>query len=221
MGYDMRLRRIPDGEAEVVAVAREVCRKAVAARDAFPRSAYDTRDENSGYLRSSDPEPNAAQLAVEAAYDALNKAERSYFRLNIWGMSRCCEYMNARGMLCQPGVSRQWPTCPDQNAYEWVTYPDDRSHLSEPTPEQIGAAEAYAAELDRLLAEHPGECPGIPVHKFGSNDGWIVTPPECTAALGALALARGAGVVDPDEPWWPRWVEYLRLGAEYDGFEVY
>lgn len=143
-----------------------------------------------------------------------------YFRLNIWGMSMARDLMAERGMLCSAEPSGDWPRCPDNAAYEWVKYPDDRQG-AQPSPEAIGAAEVYIAEQKRYLSAHEGECPGIPVHKFGSNDGWIVTPPECIAALAALGLARDKGIAEPDAKWWPEWIAYLHLAAEHDGFEVW
>lgn len=72
-----------------------------------------------------------------------------------------------------------------------------------------------------MLTDDP-EGPGIGVWKLCSNDGWHVTPDEITSALARLEEAEvtfdeefdGAGA------YWDRWVAWLTLAAEHEGFEV-
>lgn len=125
-----------------------------------------------------------------------------YFRLNVWGMGAARELMDDAGMLC-------WPP---HDSSEWDQLPpyDDGDPDGEGGPE-------YCAAADKLLAAHNGECPGIPGHKFCSNDGWIVTPPEIRAALAA---ERKNPPADPPE-WWSEWIDYLRRAEQRGGFEVH
>ena len=134
------------------------------------------------------------------------------FRVNISGMESICDVMRDLGMTCRtPG-----PTAAEFAAAPWG---DD-------------SAEGVARRT-RVLSEHYGECPGIPSHKFTSNDGWVVLPAEIRPALEQY---REAGGVVP-ERWdavlagslagtgggslWLDWVEFLVRAADSGGFTVY
>lgn len=182
MGYDMYWRAPREDDNAGLAEAQKAFDEAVRARNAFPHGS---------------PQAIEAQKLVETTYTGLNSAERTYYRLNVWGMSRARELMNERGMLCTPG----------EIAYdEWPEY------VEEGTPERA----RYEAERDVLLAAHRGECPGIPVHKLCSNDGWLVLPGEITAALAA----NDKHAPPADVEWWPEWIDWLRDAIDRDGFEV-
>lgn len=213
MGYDMRWRE-PDlsnrtAVAEANAAFGEACRE----RDAFPRDSVEAK---------------VAQEAVHEAFEAMRVAETDYFRLNIWAMGRWVNAMRTLDMVCQPSESRDWPEIESFGVtwedVEAVDYPDDVKPRS---PELHQAAQRYVAARDALLAAHGGECPGIPEHKFGSNDGWIVTPAECLAALRilrehsaevVLSALEDAGIGDVG--YWDRWVQYLVGAVSHGGFEV-
>lgn len=220
MGYDMRWVRRPDGEAEAVEEARRLAYAAADRRDTFPRHLFRFDCET---LRSysDDPGAQAALDECAAAFADLDAADRSYFRLNISGMSWARGFMAERGMLCDPPHD-PWPDYPLEDGYraqEWVKYPEDRE--GDPPPaEDLAIAEKYVAEMDAVRRCHPGECPGIPAFKLGSNDSWVVLPAECKAALVALEAARENGTVDPDASWWPDWVAWVRDAIEHDGFVV-
>lgn len=144
--------------------------------------------------------------------------DTAYFRLNIWGMGLACDLMAEHGMLCSPPAP-VWPDKPDGftwDAWEWVEYPNDRTGAA-PSSVAIEAAEKYSAET-KAAASHPGECPGIPDWKFGSNDGWHVLPGEIEAALRALDEL---SLPVPDPKWWGEWIAWLRLAALHGGFEVH
>lgn len=117
---------------------------------------------------------------------------RGYFELNVWGMRRAREAMNRRGMLCVADPIEDWPQRPatvSTAAYDWVCHPEDRTG-EPPNAADLEQAERHLREVTEYRRAHSGECPGIPVHKLGTNDGWIVTPVEIRAALGALARCR-------------------------------
>lgn len=81
---------------------------------------------------------------------------------------------------------------------------------------------AYWLRQQRALRDHggPDEQPGIPIHKFASNDGWQVTAQECRQAVAAHEAAMAAGLPHPPalrEDVLP----FLRAAAQADGFEVY
>lgn len=186
MGYDMYWQKKDPEDVAAYEAAYGVFQAACRARDLHGRGSA---------------EAELAQKKVDETYDALGRAERYYFRLNIWGMERCRQLMSEAGMLCTPErpTSEDWQSIPD--------YDEDDSD---------GGA-AYREANDKLCREHRGECPGIPIHKFGSNDGWWVTPAEIRAAL-----ANAEGYAAPVEvEWWGDWIEYLKGAIDHDGFRVH
>ncbi len=146
----------------------------------------------------------------------------AYFQLNISGMSRCCDLMDARGLLCNPGHPRfpDYPLNDSHRAEEWLLFPQDRRGR-EPSTKDLAEAQRYLDACDGVLRAHPGTCPGIPVHKFGTNSGWIITPDECQTALALLDQARHRGLADPDDHWWPTWIDYLRRAIDHGGIAVW
>ena len=119
----------------------------------------------------------------------FDSGDEGYFRLNMGGMHWCSDEMAARGMTFDAG---QHPPFPDN----W----DDKP------------------AVDAVLSWHGPEMPGIPAHKFWSNDGWIVTPAECQAAVrtgrASPPPAEHAGI-------WERWLDYLDRASHHEGFEVH
>lgn len=104
-------------------------------------------------------------------YDMSTVEGNRFFRLNVFGMGQYKEAMHALGML-------HWSTGPGYN--EW---PDLGGN---PTEQQW---RKHAEACLPVLRDHRGGPPGIPSHKLSSNDGWIVTPEECTAAVQAYERA--------------------------------
>jgi hypothetical protein len=260
MGYDMRFRKADDDEAAAVAEAQKIFRAACDARDALPREEAGQLNMERARASSRDldsdenydgrsPRWSAAQDQVHAAYKALNEAERSYFRLNISGMGWARGVMEQFGMAFHdPAEHPPWPEIEDYG----ITW-DDLEALESPeyfpdfawTDEKLRAACKYREDRDKVLAWHGPEVPGIPLHKFGSNDGWIVLPAEAEAAIRIWkqqldelgedkarvtvvlgSSRRGTAIsADSDEAvayWslWLRWVAYLADSVRHDGFEV-
>lgn len=212
MGFDMHWREPDLSNRDAVAEAKAAFGEACRVRDGFPRGSVEAK---------------AAQEVVHEAFEAMHVAETDYFRLNVWAMSRWVNAMRTLDMVCQPSESRDWPKIESYGVtwadVEAVDYPDDAESRS---PELHERARKYVAERDRLLADHGGECPGIPEHKFGSNDGWIVTPAECLAALRILREHSAEVVLSAledagcDVGYWDQWVQYLVGAASHGGFEV-
>jgi hypothetical protein len=243
MGYDMRWRKADPSEAEVVAILRAEFRAACDVRDALPRSeagifrrgaddmdgheSFDGRTER--YARAQD--------AVTAASREVNDAERSYFRLNIHGMGRYRNLMEDLGMAFEDDPQPPFPK-PEDHGTNWedieaAEYPEDHAGY-EWTDSRLVAALKHVEAVNAVLAFHgKADTPGIPLHKFGSNDGWIVVPAECEAAvriwrgfvategedaaLNYLANKLGEGNAD----YWLKWIAYLAGAARHDGFEVH
>jgi hypothetical protein len=247
MGYDMWWRKAGPDEAEAVAALSAELRAACDARDALPKSEAGRLnvdvarvtgdfDSHSSYDGRADRYAKA-QDAVMAASRAVGKAERSYFRLNISGMGRYRNLMETLGMAFEDDPHPPFPKIEDHETnwedVEAVEYPEDNAGY-EWTDERLRAALKYREAVNAVLAFHgKTDTPGIPLHKFGSNDGWVVLPVECEAAVrtwrdftaregdeAALNFAAnnlGGG----DTGYWLEWIAYLAGAARHDGFEVH
>lgn len=240
MGYDMRFVTCPEGEAERVSAAQELFYKACDVRKSVPDEERGTLDRRNWDQIPDDASPRykAAQRTVDAAYELLQHEEASYFRLNIWGMSHYHAAMAELGMVYR---SRS-PHFPDPATYHGNAVEDELwwgavEHFEhgEALPEGLGAemveaARRYAADCLETRRRHPDLGQVIPEHKFGSNDGWVVTPEEIRAALAVYEATPaelvnqvvGTHIGDGERrDYWDRWIAYLRLAVSHDGFEVH
>ncbi len=261
MGYDMRFRKADPDEAAAVEFASKIFRKACDERDELPKSERGVLDFERAKREGLDWDSHeahvgrsaryrAAQDKVAAAMAAMRDAEKSYFRLNMSGMSWACRLMEQFGMMfTDPSERPEWPK-PDA----YGTSYDDLEALESPeyypdkqwNDEALRAAVTYKQAQDEVLSWHGAEIPGIPEHKFSSNDGWIVLPAEAEAAVriwkqaydemgeeaARVAVALGGArpgeaisrsAEDADAYWslWLRWVAYLADSVRHDGFEVH
>jgi hypothetical protein len=248
MGYDMRLRRADADEAAAVAAAQTIFNATCAARDALPKSERGVpnleRAKREGIDPTSEdaydgmsPRYRAAADQVHAAYAAMRDAERSYFRLNMFGMGRYCDLMSRIGMTFDdPSDRPDWPEPEDYGTtYDEIEQVENREDYPDVmfADEQLRRIAAYRDARDRLLSWHGVEVPGIPDHKFSSNDGWIVLPAECEAAVriwrqfvsdegdeeAAVIIAGVLG--DKGMDYWLKWIAYLASAVNHGGFEVH
>lgn len=246
MGYDMHWRKKDIGEEADVAAARAVWEEAIAARNALPKSEQGTFNRAKAEASGGDWDAHgvrdgrtaryiAAQDAVMAASADMSAAEVSYFRLNVWGMGRACDLMAELGMTFADDPHPPWPRAENfgvtDDQAEAVRYPEYGGDvpLTDADRQAVGR---YLAEHDRVLAWHGRtDTPGIPDHKFGSNDGWIVLPAECEAALRIYAaqleeLGQDAmhNLIDNrfgSRGHWGQWLAYMNGAITHDGFEVH
>jgi hypothetical protein len=208
MGYDMY---IVDGPTEAESIAK------AAAQERIDAAVADRQKHERGT-----PEWTAAQERVEKEFDASSELPSEYFRLNIWGMSRCCGYMQERGMI-YPSSYRDGPQ------FQEVKYPSAEDY---PDAAALEAAEAeyerkYEELNDPVVRFHPEGGDTIPSHKFSDNSGWLVTEEECKAAVTTNALFDPPTYEDEDTkelkpvPWWPGWINFLERAATRGGFKVH
>lgn len=225
MGYDMNIvGEMPEAERIAKEAADAEWDAALKVRDAIGQ-------DLDWQAKQALPEYQAAQEVVLEAHDKMNTADTHYFRLNIWGMGRARTAMYAAGMIY------------DGQAEE-TTWPE----YSPPTVVEGGkeallqAEDDYDKEYDALCeplrAEHPEGGDTIPAFKFGSNDGWLVTPEECHAAVVAwrkyeakLKADNSLAVIDEDDEyapaktfaaeWWPEWIEFIDRASKRGGFKVW
>jgi hypothetical protein len=140
--------------------------------------------------------------------------EHNYLRRNIFGMFPTVEAMVGLGMA-QWTDCGEFPSCP--SPYETHVGYDEND-------QQLGLTDEgkrYLEAVEQHLVAHVGDQPVIPSHKFTTNDGWHVTKDECTAALAAYDAAMAAGKPHPEDWFRSDLIPFLRLAAEFDGFEVH
>lgn len=209
MGYDVYVADGPD-ETERAAVKAAEARRA----DLAARLRVATSPDEVASLRDD----------MDQAYDDIQTARRSYFRLNIWGMGTAREYMGAFGML----TTENMPQWPHPEAYGLEESPDDPEWFEE-GPDRVKAENALTVAGRRFLndqkavmeADHGGS--GIPHYKFTTNDGWLVTSREIEAALmqyeNADSEHKAAAI--QEGPWWPSWIAFLTYAQQRGGIRVH
>lgn len=202
MGYDLSMIGTVFGEAEALDALDAPYRTALAFRDTFPKEQRGTYQEGvdeyawGTTYANAHPGYAAAQTEVMRLSDERDRANLSYFRLNIWGMARYRDAMEIVGM----GHWSEQPDWPEPQDFGFASHEEvwaAKETLDESdgdltykngyditvTAEMLDKARKFNDEQQAVLSSHPGETPGIPLWKFSSNDGWIVTPGECSSAL--------------------------------------
>lgn len=113
-------------------------------------------------------------------YDMMTRETGGYFRLNIWGMSGMRYLLDAAGVLGDE-IDPKFPTLPEK-------FKDcDRDDLMESEE-----GREFLALNDAALARERDDLT-VPIHKFASNEGWIVTKREC------LIISHGLRELDKDK----------------------
>jgi hypothetical protein len=147
------------------------------------------------------------------------RREPSYFQATVRGMGWLVEQMRDLGMVWVASPPSGQLPIPDRllTDVEWDA-------IRNRVPLEAEDARAYAETLTTHLAAHPGGCPGIPLYKvYSTNDGWIVTPAEITAALARYNVCGRDPNYGGHEGWvvyWRQWIAFLRGAATHDGFTV-
>ena len=92
-----------------------------------------------------------------------------------------------------------------------------------PTYRELRLMQKYFTESDRTNSARSKKQGRVPVFKFGSNDGWIVTPEECLiiAIRLRLYLAEESHVEDEGDPeGLEAFIAFNELAAKYGGYRV-
>ena len=249
MGYDMRYRKADPDEAAAVEFARMIFEAAAGDRNALPDAEKGRfnleRAKALGDWESHEVYDGRtarfieAQDKVHAAYQAMRDAEKSYFRLNVTGMSKVCDLMAKAGMAFDDPTFPDFPEAGefgitrDQGwaAMDPEEYPEEYAAMAD--SERVAGAK-FAARWAEVIAWHGAEQPGIPLHKFDSNDGWHVLPAEADAAVRiwrqfvadngeetAANLVSNTLYEGAMDALWAQWLTYLAGAVRHDGFEVH
>lgn len=223
MGYDFVVET-PDLEIKArVKELRTQINELCQLRDTYPREErgrmppFDSYTIDHFDIRNytgTSPRYLKVQLQIDALVEEEDRVDLNHFRLNVWGMSHYRGWMAELGMVFHDDVSErpEWPT--------WTEAAD-----VDDSPEAI----AYKKAHDEVTRYHGlMDTPGIPVHKFSSNDGWHVLPAEAAAALRAYDLHLNAEptyvehVIPADgRERWDSWLAFMRNSVSHDGFRVY
>lgn len=146
-----------------------------------------------------------------------NSPGQDYFRLNIRGMGKMRELVD--GILCDtphppfPSEPLGWDESTTEEFCEWSGDSPTQPHAREDfnihhreTRAQLGFRSAHTGKVS--------------AYKFGSNDGWVVVPDECTILADEAALALGY----LEEGHWRHtvieWIDFNRGCARLGGYTV-
>jgi hypothetical protein len=163
---------------------------------------------------------------AEALQEEQQELE-GYFRLNIWGMRKCREAMDQMGMV---DWEAKHPEYPDPEDFGLEEHPEEEDEDGNRIDYAEGSSEGkWFAAVSEWRDSIPAS--GLPAgYKFGSNDGWLVTPTEINNALALLKdwekeREDRAGVLyvfdDNLPPWFGEWVGFMRRAAQKEGFRVH
>lgn len=139
--------------------------------------------------------------------------EDTYLRRNIFGMGTQLDMLAKYDMVY------------DSVGYPKVDWPDypGHEHFNGDGDPVTEAGRVYDMAIAAHLKATYDERPGLPAHKFSTNDGWWVTPAECLSAI-QLWVKAGRPVVDDfgrgDGPY-NDVIPFLQKGAENGGFRVW
>lgn len=209
MGYDMYVRAPSADDLEVKEAAHAKLVEAAARRD----NGTGTQDE------------------VMAAWAEMDAADPTYFRWNVWGMMTGREILFRIGAMYDSTMGVGFPDAGDYGLDMEQVYEADGEIY--PDPAKQANYEQYRLAVEIALTVPSPEQDRLPSHKFGSNDGWIVTPAECRAAVEIIDATSeerlrtaivDAGEEGDDIAYWvdeiKRFRNFLDYAAEHDGMEV-
>jgi hypothetical protein len=131
----------------------------------------------------------------------------TYLRRSMGNMSRLITALVEAGMAYSSVNPPSFPPYPGDEHF-------DTSGDWEPVTEQ---ARQYRKQCADTLVKTGDERPGIPIHKFSSNDGWWVTPPECRSAM-QLWAREGSPM---KEEFRDDVIPFLLKAAQNGGFRVW
>jgi hypothetical protein len=143
-------------------------------------------------------------------------------------MWRYACFMRRHGMAFDDQATPRWPEparfgVTDDQVWAANNPQEYKDEFAKLTSEQLEKIKAYNAADEQVRSWHGmKDVPGIPLHKFSTNDGWIVLPVECRAAVEIWKKAgRPVPKASDGGKHWPAWIAFLEGAARHDGFEVW
>lgn len=104
------------------------------------------------------------------------------FSVNWRGMSELIVEMDTVGLIDEDTPEPEWPKWPGDEHLQERYEPSD---LGEDW-EGVTDLGCEWCDLNRAIRYTLGEHGKVPVFKFGTNDGWVITPVECIWIADAL-----------------------------------
>jgi hypothetical protein len=184
--------------------------------------------------------------AATPGYEAQDEGQPEYWRFNSAGMAGMLEIMGKAKVVddntTAPPMS-DWPPrgmLSEERAEEladWAWWAEEAE--KPPTDSEIQRLKPWLDELDRWRRTPSSQKGRVPAFKFRTNDGWIVTPEECTIIADGLQsgvdrskglLGRLTGIVpaprrsgisrEEAAKWILQWAGYNRAAARFGGYSV-
>lgn len=162
----------------------------------------------------TDAQRRVANQAMTRSLMALYEAQPNEFQLTAGSVVDLQNTMLRLGMLDLDTQAGRFPRYEDYGVTAAIIA--EFNETGEEGRELAGFNAMADAVRDRQ-AENPT---GIPLYKIKTNDKWLVTPNEITAALGAYRTSLGEGVPEPRLFWWPYWLDFIERAAKYVGARV-
>lgn len=146
------------------------------------------------------------------------------------------DVMNAAGIFDEDAESLEFPDWPPAglrkaraaqlcSLFEAPAVDDPVYSLLElkPTYRELRVMQKYVTEYGRARAVRSKKQGRVPALKFGSNDGWIVTPEECLIIAYRLRsyLAKESPAGNDDPEWVDAFAVFNEVAAKYGGYEVW
>jgi len=149
------------------------------------------------------------------------------------------------GVIDTDMVKMDWPDWPagisDERGADLTLFLDEGEDVEPPiTASERTAMEEFRRRHDEVLATRSPKKGLVGAAKFLSNDGWLVTPDECTAIAEHLTAGLNrswhflwfrSGIVPPraltnasfgeTRDWIANWAHYNGIASSQDGYRVW
>lgn len=140
-----------------------------------------------------------------------------HFLFSNYEMALAVHVMGDFGMITDP-LAPDWPDLADYDLS--IT---DFTGAGRVAPGKEHLLAQVQAALENARAGGESEPAGVPGYKLSSNERWLVTPPEITAALAAYYQepAEKRQRADQGIDRWRLWIEFLHRAGDLAGFRVH
>ena len=181
-----------------------------------------------------------------AGYEPQDEEQPEYWRFNASGMAGMLEVMLKAGVVdrnfAAPPMS-DWPPpgmlsdVRAEELAEWAWWGETPE--KPPSDSEMQRLQPWLDELERWRRTPSAQPERVPAFKFCTNDGWIVTPDECTRIASGLeaGVARSSGLLgrifgvlpsrrrsgmshEEAAQWVLQWAGYNRAAAQFGGYSV-
>ncbi|MGP5523487.1 hypothetical protein ACTXM3_09335 [Glutamicibacter arilaitensis] len=183
------------------------------------------------FIRGEAPAVDAQKVAeTEKALEAVKSkltAVEQFKSEEYWKAYRAHENAENPGQRYYKGQMisdfMQLLSCTGMGKYTFAPTLD----VEEPDEGDLEAEEEFMKAVTKWRSQsvEDDDVTGIPLHKLGSNDGWIITQSECIEALSAWDEidvteldADMRKIAESDE--WKDFLDYLEWAYEHRGIEV-